>query len=236
MKAIILAAGAGRRLGTTDPKCMLQVGDESIIHRQLAAFRAVDVDEFVVVVGHEQEQLRRHLAGQPGRFTYVVNERYAATNTIYSLYLARDQIDDTFFYANADVVFDRRLTERLVATTGAATALAVDVATCGAEEVKVIVRDGRIARISKQLDPAECLGEFVGIARFGAELSAAFVSALETCVEIENAVTDYFERAVDRLCLDWVLTPIDVSDLPCIEIDFPEDLTRARDEILPRLQ
>ena len=235
MKAIILAAGAGRRLGTTDPKCMLRIGGESIIHRQLTAFRAVGADEFVVVVGHEQDQLRRHLAGQDGRFTYVVNERYAETNTIYSLYLARDQIDDTFFYANADVVLDARLTERLMAAD-AATALAVDVAACGAEEVKVIVRDGRIARISKRLDPAECLGEFVGIARFGADLSAAFVSALETCVEIENAVTDYFERAVDRLCPDWALTPVDVSDLPCIEIDFPEDLARARDEILPRLQ
>jgi len=235
MKAIILAAGAGRRLGTTDPKCMLRVGGESIIHRQLAAFRTAGVDEFIVVVGHEQDQLRRHLAGQPGRFTYVVNERYAETNTIYSLYLARDQIDDTFFYANADVVFDRRLIERLT-ETDASTALAVDVAACGAEEVKVIVRNERIIRISKRLDPADCLGEFVGVARFGVELSAAFVDALETCVEVENAVTDYFERAVDRLCPDWVLTPVDVSDLPCIEIDFPEDLTRARDEILPRLR
>jgi choline kinase len=120
--------------------------------------------------------------------------------------------------------------------TDASTALAVDVAACGAEEVKVIVRNERIIRISKRLDPADCLGEFVGVARFGVELSAAFVNALETCVEIENEVTDYFERAVDRLCPDWVLTPVDVSDLPCIEIDFPEDLTRARDEILPRLR
>ena len=86
MKAIILAAGAGRRLGTTGPKCMVRVGGESIIRRQLAAFRTAGVDEFVVVVGHEQDQLRRHLAGQPGRFTYVINERYAETNTIYSLY------------------------------------------------------------------------------------------------------------------------------------------------------
>ncbi len=109
----------------------------------------------------------------------------------------------------------------------------MDVAACGEEEVKVIVRNGRITRISKQLDPADCLGEFVGVARFGVELSAAFVNALETCVVVENAVTDYFERAVDRLCPDWVLTPVDVSDLPCIEIDFPEDIARAQSEILP---
>lgn len=117
-----------------------------------------------------------------------------------------------------------------------AAALAVQVGRCGEEEVKVIVRDGRITRISKKLDPAECLGEFVGVALFGAGLAGAFRAALETCVEKENAVTDYFERAVDRLCDDWPLTPVDISDLPCIEIDFPEDLTRARQDILHRLQ
>ena len=234
MKAIILAAGAGRRLGVAGPKCMVDIAGTSIIHRQLAAFRAGGVDQFVVVVGHEQDQLRRHLSGQPGGFTFIVNERYAETNTIYSLYLARDHIGETFFYANADVVFDRRLIERLQASP-APTALAVETAACAEEEVKVIVRDGRITRISKQLDPADCLGEFVGIARFGRDLAPAFVDALITLVEVEGVVGDYFERAVDRLCTDWPLTPVDISDLPCREIDFREDLELARRKIAPQL-
>jgi len=315
MRAIILAAGAGRRLGLSMPKSMIDLAGRSILHRQLDAFRSAGVDDFIVVVGHACEQVVEHLAGQPGRFTFVLNERYAETNTVYSLYLARQYIDRDFFYANADVVFDARLPRRLVdfaacpdratqqsepgaaatgqgapfsrdpkgsdhlrsepqaqargqvaqgpqsepgapgdtglrSTEGAmqtrgpgpalagepAAALAVQVGRCGEEEVKVIVRDGRITRISKKLDPAECLGEFVGVALFGAGLAGAFRAALETCVEKENAVTDYFERAVDRLCDDWPLTPVDISDLPCIEIDFPEDLTRARQDILHRLQ
>lgn len=282
MRAIILAAGAGRRLGLDGPKSMIDVGGRSILRRQIDAFASVGVDDFVIVVGYQRERIAEHLAGLPGKFTFVVNERFAETNTVYSLYLARQYIPGGFFYANADVVFDSRLVRRLAepaavpsepeAPAGAlpsepeaqarallsepggqatgppdfgvsairrfgfsTAALAVVVGRCAEEEVKVIVRDGRIIRIGKKLNPAECLGEFIGVARFDAELAPAFVAALETCVEQEQAVNDYFERAVDRLCDDWSLTPVDVSDLPCIEIDFPEDLARARQEIIPRL-
>ena len=92
---------------------MIDIGGQSIIHRQLSAFRAVGVDDFVIVTGYEQDQLKAHLADQRGRFTYIENPRYGETNTVYSLYLAREHITDTFYYANADVLFDRRLTERV---------------------------------------------------------------------------------------------------------------------------
>ncbi len=296
MRAIILAAGAGRRLGLDLPKSMIEVGGRSILRRQIDAFASVGVDDFVVVVGYQRERIVEHLADVPGRLTFVYNERFAETNTVYSLYLARSYLPGGFFYANADVVFDARLVQRLaesapspsepgaqatglrpsgpeaaapgIAPSGpgvdssrrspeakpeatgpsspdfgvsafrrfSVSSLAVQVGRCGEEEVKVIVRAGRIVRIGKKLDPADCLGEFVGVAWFNSDLAPAFVTALETCVEKENAVTDYFERAVDRLCDDWPLIPADVSDLPCIEIDFSEDLARARDVIVPQLK
>ena len=101
--------------------------------------------------------------------------------------------------------------------------------------MKVVVRDGRITRIGKKLDPGECFGEFVGVARFGREMAPPFVRTLVTLVEREGVVNDYFERAVDRLCATCPLTPIDISDLPCREIDFPEDLEIARRDIAPLL-
>ncbi len=234
MKAIILAAGAGRRLGATGPKSMIDIGGQSIIHRQLAAFRAVGIEDFVIVTGYEQDRLKTHLADQTGRFTYIENPRYGETNTVYSLYLARGHIDDMFYYANADVLFDRRLAERLDKAR-CASALAVQAKPCGEEEVKVIVQNNLITRIGKKLDPAACLGEFVGIARFGGEVAAAFVEALRITVEDEGNVTDYFERAVDRLCDAWELTAVNINDLPCIEIDFPEDLEKARHQVAPLL-
>jgi choline kinase len=235
MKAIILAAGIGSRLGLPRPKCMTEIGGKSIIHRQLAAFRACGIEDFVIVVGYEQQLLRGHLAEQPGNITIVENPRFAETNTIYSLYLARNFMIGPFYYVNADVIFDHRLIERLRASP-AESALAIHGGPCGREEVKVLIRDDRVTRISKQLPPQNCHGEFVGIARFGENLVPAFKQTLSRLVEKEHIENDFFEQAIDRLCPEWSLTPIDISDLPCREIDYPTDLEQARTRIAPSLE
>jgi len=258
MTAIILAAGMGRRLSLGIPKCLIEIAGASILARQIAALRAVGVRRFVLVVGYRQEEVRRHLAGDPGPFTFVVNERFAETNTIYSLYLAREHFGEGFYYANGDVVFDHRLA-RLLSPANASTVMAVKPGRWGQEEVKVFVgpasgspaseptgrRMGpqapgeplRILRIGKQLDPARALGEFVGVARFGSDLVRPLAQVLTDCIEQEGMVGEHFERAVDRLCVaGHVVRPADIGDLPCGEIDFPEDLIHARNTIAPQLQ
>ncbi|MDM8008089.1 MAG: phosphocholine cytidylyltransferase family protein [Phycisphaerae bacterium] len=235
MKAIILAAGAGRRLGAAVPKCMLDVGGMSIIHRQLAALSAEGIEEYVVVVGYEQDRVREHLAGRPGRFTFVVNEQYASTNTVYSLYLAASYLTGTCWYTNADVVFDRRLIRRLADDSSPA-ALAVQNHPCGEEEVKVIVREGLVVRIGKAILPAEAGGEFLGVARLNGDVAAALARTLSELVEQQGVIADYFERGLDRLCGEFAIRAVDVTDLPCHEIDFPADLKKAQREIAPRLE
>ncbi len=234
MKAIILAAGGGTRLGLDTPKCMADIAGISIIHRQLQAFRAVGVNHFIIVVGYKSDLLKNHLKNQTGQFTFINNPIYAKTNTIHSLYLARQHLDQGSFYANADVVFDKRLPVRLNQTYPT-TALAVNTETCAEEEVKVIVKNNLITNISKTLDPALCLGEFVGVAYFSSQLAQPFQNALQYLVEQQNIPTDYCEKALDHIAADQPLPPIDISDLPCREIDFPQDLKDAREQLAPLL-
>jgi choline kinase len=239
MTAIILAAGMGRRLSMGVPKCLIEIAGQSILKRQIGAFRAVGVEHFAIVIGYRGQDVRQHVADEPGRFTFVVNERFAETNTLYSLYLARDHFGSGFFYANGDVVLDRRLASRLAASEHA-TVMAVKPGRWGQEEVKVTVEPGpipggplaRVTRIGKQLDPARAWGEFIGAARFGEEIVPAFREILTRCVELEGIVGDHFESAVDRLCAaGHEIMGIDIGDLPCGEIDFPEDLEHARREL-----
>jgi choline kinase len=231
-KVVILAAGIGQRLGLPIPKSMVLVGNQSIVHRQVDAFRETGVDHFIVVLGFARDHLQRHLENEPGQFTFVVNEQFAESNTIYSLYLARKHITGPFFYANADVLLDRRVIERLQADHASA-ALAIRTGSCTEEDVKVAVQDGRVTRIGKTLEHSD--GEFLGIARFDAESTKQLIRNVVDIVEGQGVLDDYFERAVDQLCATCNISAVDVTDLPCIEVDFPEDLDTARRILLSRL-
>jgi choline kinase len=238
MKAIILVAGKGTRLApyTDDrPKCLILVGGRSILDHQLDALAAAGVHEVVLVVGCMQEMVRDRLAGRDEfSFTFIENERYAETNTAYSLWLARWEMTDDFIYLNGDVLIHPEVIRRLTGTL-APQALAVERKPCGDEEVKVLLKGCRITALSKTVSPADAYGEFIGIARFSRGFGPAFRASLEEVIERDQLLKAYFELALERLVSSHDLTAVDISDLPTIEIDFPEDLQRAEREVLPRL-
>lgn len=234
MQAVILAAGEGKRLRETTsvPKCMIPMGGVSLLHRHLGALQGVGVDEAVLVVGYRAEQVIAHAGEFPLKCRFVKNEIFSKTNTAYSLWLARASLNDDFLYLNADVLFHPDIVHRLV-NSGRRSAMAIVSKPCGAEEVKVRLLQGRVTQIGKHIEPSTCAGEFIGIARFVKHDWIALQSALGQLVNAENRANEYFEVAVDRLLPETVVTAVDVSDLPCIEIDSPEDLVQARGRVLP---
>jgi len=240
MKAVILAAGAARRLApltNTIHKSLLKIGDRCILEHQLDALERYGVGEALLVVGYLKEQIMQTFGTAYKNMTlnYLENPQYATTNTVYSLWLARDFfLAEDFVYCNADVIFHHHLVQRLLSAPYS-TALGIEIKTCGEEEVKVIVgADQRIRRIGKKLNPVECLGEFVGIAKFGAELTVDFAHSLEEVIQ-EGQSMSFFEAAVDRILEKHAMHSVDISDIPVIEIDFPEDLEKARRQILPQI-
>lgn len=236
MKAIILVAGKGTRLApyTDDlPKCLIEVGGRAILDHQLDALATAGVCNVVLVVGCMQDKVRKHLAGRQGfSFTFIENECFAETNTAYSLWLARWEMSDDFIYLNGDVLIHSEVIHRLAGAL-ASEALAVERKPCGDEEVKAQLDGCRIIALSKTVSPADAYGEFIGIARFTKRFCPAFRASLEQVIERDQLLKVYFELALERLLADHVLTAIDITDLPTIEIDFPEDLWRAKMDILP---
>ena len=109
------------------------------------------------------------------------------------------------------------------------TSLAVEIKPCGREEVKVIEGDdNRLVAIGKELIEDNALGEFIGVAKFSAEFSTAFGESLDRLITA-GGTADYFEAAIHPLMSEYSVYYADVSDLPCIEIDFIEDLEKARE-------
>ncbi len=233
MQAIILAAGVSRRLYPITyniPKCLLEVGNKPITNYQLEALRANGVSDITMVIGYYREVLVEHLQKNfPDlNFNFIINQHFFETNTSYSVNLCAAVLrSNEILLMNGDVLYPKALLKRII-DSPYKDVLAVDAKSCGAEEVKVVEGIAkRIVAIGKKLVPENCLGEFIGVAKFSQAFSAKFADSLHKLIEA-GGKEDYFEAAIDPLLEKNSVFYEDVSDLPCIEVDFAEDLENAR--------
>lgn len=237
MRAIILAAGKGKRLDTIRgdyPKCLLEVGGVSLIGRQIQVLKAAGIDDITVVIGYGAEHVRERCGSD---ISYVENELHAETNSLYSLWMTRDLLSEGFVVLNADVLFHPQMLSDLLSSTHE-DALLISYqprATLGEEEMKVKVEDGRVVDISKQMDPAEADGENVGIVKFGPSGARLLVEKMNELVAADNRKA-WAPRAFREFAAVRPLWAISTSGHPWIEIDFPEDYARAVEQIAPEIR
>ena len=119
MKAIIVAAGRGRRLGQETeeiPKCMVEVAGRAILHRQLDALAAAGVDDVVIVRGYRGDKIAPPAGGPPLRF--VENPDWAENNILTSLLYAEREMKDGFLFSYSDIVFAPEHARRLAEAPG----------------------------------------------------------------------------------------------------------------------
>lgn len=230
MQAIILAAGQGSRLNDSQgrPKCLREVGGSPLVHHQVRALTAAGVGDVSIVVGYKQEEVRTAVG--PG-VRYVVNSRFAETNSMYSFLLARPVLYDDVVVMNADVFFDPALIPYLL--EGECDALLYD-SDAGEEDeaMKVEVVDGHLVEMAKDLHPDRVSGENVGIVRLCAA-SALHAIGEAHAIAASGGERAWLAEAINRIAPDRPIHCRDVSGTSWVEIDFPEDLHRARTEILP---
>jgi choline kinase len=236
MRGVILAAGKGARLNGTigdTPKCLLRIGGRTLVERHIATLRGAGVDDVVVVVGCRSEQVRR-LCGQG--VTYVENARFAQTNSLYSLWLARTLLRDGFIVMNCDLLFHpQMLTDLMTARYEDALLIGYNEGPLGDEEMKIKTRRGQVIDISKALDPAEADGENVGIVKFGAAGAALLIELLDQRVAA-GGLRDWAPRAFAEFARRRPLHAIGTRGYPWTEIDFPEDYERAVAAVLPAIE
>jgi choline kinase len=236
MRAIILAAGKGSRLDAVSGeavKCLVKLGGMSLIERQIHYLRAAGIDDITVVVGFQAERVRR-ICGPEVRF--IENSIFVDTNSLYSLWLARELYSEGFVVMNSDVLFHPHLLSDLL-NSKYEDALLISFregTVYSDEEMKVKIRAGRLVDISKSMNPQEADGENVGIVKFGAEGAGILGKQIESLIA-KGALRSWAPRAFLEFAKARPLHAIGTRGHPWIEIDFPEDYLRAKDEILPAL-
>lgn len=233
-RAIILAAGQGKRLGALTaerPKCLLEVDGKPIVQHQIDALRSVGIKVFIVVTGFGAEHVRDVLGEQ---VLYIHSSEYATTNSLYSFYLARGQTADGFVLLNGDVLFHPQVA-RAVLESPHPDAAAVDFRDgLGEEETKVKVEgEGRIVAITKDMPPALSDGENVGLLKFSGPGARRVVEKTASLVSA-GARRAWVIAAFHAMVSEHPIYAVPTSGLPWIEIDFIEDLQRAVQEIAPR--
>jgi choline kinase len=237
MKGIILAAGRGARLngGNNDmPKCLVTLGGETLLSRNIRLLRHAGVDDVVVVVGCAADTVRRTCHG----VSFVENARFAQTNSLYSLWLARPLLTEGFVVMNCDVLVHPQLvTDLLTARYEDALLLAYrdEDTSYGEEEMKVRVRCGRVTDISKTMDPEEADGENLGVAKFGAEGARLLIEEMDGLIGGGDHKA-WVPRAFKAFAERRPLHAIGTRGLPWTEIDFPEDYRRAVEVVLPQIE
>jgi choline kinase len=235
---VLLAAGQATRLRPlTDhcPKCLLDIGGETILNRAVRFLAARGLQQFTVVDGFCGDMIRTALdRGFPDLdFTFLRNEDYTTTNNAWSLHLAlAGRPAEEIFLLDSDIVCEERVLDLILADPAPNRLGLRTRGGIGAEEMKVRLDDrGLVAALSKEMPPQEAAGESVGLEVFAASFVAALLPVLARRLHAEGRRNEYYEEAFTELAAaGHDIVPLDLAHHRCLEIDTPADLESARRE------
>ena len=241
MIGVILAARMAKRLRPltdTKPKCLLKVGERTLLERTIDAMRQAGIQEFLVVTGYRGEMIRSFLEGYAKTckvsFTFLDNTDYEHNNNIYSLWMACQKVRGSeFLLMDSDILCDPAAVVRIAQEQ--TSALAVNRHELGEEEMKVVVdADSRITEISKTCRPEDAMGESVGIEKITADYCEALARELDQMILQEGLIDIFYERAFERLIPQGhTFKVVDTTHYFSYELDTPEDFQRAQ-ELMPK--
>jgi choline kinase len=239
---LVMAAGAGRRLRPdTDhlPKTLLPVaGEATILDIALRNLAAAGLTDVVVIVGYAAGAIADRAAELERRhgvaLELVHNNRAEEWNNAYSLWLAREHFGRGVLMVNGDTVHPASVEQKVLAARGpdltADLILAVDTVKKLADEEMKVVTDarGRLARITKQMDPADAHGEYIGVSLIEAKAAIALADALEATWRRDPNL--YYEDGFQELADRGGLVALEsIGEVEWVEVDDHRDLRRARE-------
>lgn len=234
-QAVILAAGTGTRLRPlTDetPKCLLDVGGQTILARQLERIAAAGIERAVIVTGHLADRVEEHLHRHPPGIEVALapNPDFATTGNCMSVLAARASLTGRgMVLCDGDVVLEGDALRRLVQHP-ASCGLLLDTETrLGDEEMKAQLDDrGNLRRLSKQVSPAEAAGESIGVQKVGGPALPILWATLEAMRD-SGDTGGYYEDAFQRMVQAGVtFQTVSIGHHEWTEIDDLADLEDAR--------
>ena len=233
MKAIILAAGQGSRLGrlTDDrPKCLIEFGGRTLLDWQLDTLAANGVEEAVVVTGFRDDQIEATLARRPAgpRVRTIYNPFYKVADNLGSLYIAREEIAGECLVWNGDTLVSKALMGRVLANPQPGICVTIDRKPgYDDDDMKVVEEGGRLKAIGKRISEG-VNAESIGLLAFRAGGAERFREAIEQAIRTPEGTTVWYLRVIHHIAQSSDVWTFDIEGEEWGEVDFPPDVESAR--------
>lgn len=235
MKAIILSAGQGSRLGhlVDDwPKCLIDFNGRSLLDRQLDTLEASGVHEAVVVTGFHDELVNQAIERRTGgpKVRTIYNPFYKVADNTGSLFMAREELSGDCLVWNGDTLVSRSLMARVVGNDELGICVTIDrKESYDEDDMKVVEEGGRLKAIGKRLLPDTVNAESIGLLAFRAGGAERFREAIEQAMRTPEGTTIWYLRVINQLAQGIDIRTLDIQGEEWGEVDFPADVEAARD-------
>jgi len=235
MKAIILSAGQGSRLGqlvSDRPKCLIDFNGRSLLDRQLDTLEANGVPEAVVVTGFHDDRIEEALSRRSGgpRVRTIYNPFYKVADNTGSLYMARDELAGDCLVWNGDTLVSNALMNRVVANPQPGICVTIDRKPAyDDDDMKVVEQGGRLTAIGKRLPLDTVNAESIGLLAFRAGGAERFREAVERAIRTPEGATIWYLRVIHHIAQQSDVWTLDIQGEEWGEVDFPPDVEAARE-------
>jgi phosphoenolpyruvate mutase len=226
MKALILNSGMGTRMGgltSEHPKCMTEIyGDETILSRQLKMIAEAGIEEVVMTTGLFDNILVEYCQnlGLPLHFTFIKNEMFKETNYIYSIYCAKDYLDDDILLMHGDLVFENGVLDAVLASNESCMTVSSTLP-LPEKDFKAVIQDGCVTRVGISFFNEAMAAQ--PLYKLNREDWKIWLAKIVSFCE-NGQVKCYAENAFNEVSDQCKLLPLDVKNQLCNEIDDPVDL------------
>ena len=234
MKAVILSAGQGSRLlPLTDgrPKCLLPLGDKTLIEWQIWALTQGGVDEIAVVVGYHAQDvvnLLKKLESPKLKIRTIYNPFYKLADNLASCWMARHEMESDFVILNGDTVIEPQIFQTLMASPKAPITVTIDKKeSYDSDDMKVHLKGTRLLEIGKTLPPERTNGESIGMLLFRGEGPKLFTDTLDTLMYTPEGVKWWYLRAIGQIAEHHQVETCSIEGKLWGEVDFPADHERV---------
>lgn len=245
MKALMLAAGMGRRLYGDEnqelPKALLKFDGQTLLQRHIDTLVACGVNDLTMIVGHRSEDImdEARRVSPEGFVNFIYNPRYREGPKI-SLAAGEGVLrsGSSVLFMDADVLYHPFLIERLVQSKNS-TCFVMDREFQSTDDfVKVCLLGGRFVDFGKQVgDTHDTVGEWPGFCKFSPDVAKAVASSVEGFIsrgEDGGAYEDAFREVLVKSTPGTFVCE-DITGVPWVEIDFDDDLEKATTKVFPRI-